>query len=78
MSFNSALAYKHVLCMHVTSTEVHAAAVERASKKIADKLGNKQFDDYNTFVPLLNKTIKELKLDKSKRPLEPLLHGEWV
>ncbi|MBK7129801.1 MAG: DUF3822 family protein [Crocinitomicaceae bacterium] len=36
MSFNSALAYKHVLCMHVTSTEVHAAAVERASKKIAE------------------------------------------
>jgi hypothetical protein len=22
--------------------------------------------------------FKELKLDKSKRPLEPLLHGEWV
>jgi type I restriction enzyme M protein len=35
----------------------------QAAQKIADKLGNKQFDDYNSFVPLLNKTIKELKLD---------------
>lgn len=34
----------------------------QTAQKIADKLGNKQFDDYNTFVPLLNKTIKELKL----------------
>jgi type I restriction enzyme M protein len=33
------------------------------AQKIADKLGNKQFDNYNTFVPLLNKTIKELKLE---------------
>ena len=35
----------------------------QAAQNIADKLGNKQFDDYNTFVPLLNKTFKELKLD---------------
>ncbi len=35
----------------------------QAAQKIADKLGDKQFDDYNTFVPLLNKTIKKLKLD---------------
>jgi type I restriction enzyme M protein len=35
----------------------------QAAQKIADKLGNHQFDDYNSFVPLLNKTIKELKLD---------------
>jgi type I restriction enzyme M protein len=34
----------------------------QAAQKIADKLGNKQFDDYNKFVPLLNKTVKELKL----------------
>jgi type I restriction enzyme M protein len=38
-------------------------ALMQAAQKIADKLGNKQFDDYNSFVPLLNKTIKELKLD---------------
>ena len=35
----------------------------QTAQKIADKLGNKQFDDYNTFVPFLNKNIKELKLD---------------
>lgn len=38
-------------------------ALMQAAQKIADKLGDKQFDDYNTFVPLLNKTIKKLKLD---------------
>ena len=38
-------------------------ALMQSAQKIAVKLGNKQFDDYNTFVPLLNKTIKELKLD---------------
>ena len=35
----------------------------QSARMIADKLGNKQFDDYNAFVPLLNKTIKEMKLD---------------
>lgn len=38
-------------------------ALMQAAQKIADKLGNKQFDDYNKFVPLFNKSIKELKLD---------------
>lgn len=38
-------------------------ALMQAAQKIADKLGDKQFDDYNNFLPLLNKTIKELKLD---------------
>jgi type I restriction enzyme M protein len=38
-------------------------ALMQAAQRIADKIGNKQFDNYNTFVPLLNKTIKELKLD---------------
>jgi type I restriction enzyme M protein len=38
-------------------------ALMQSAQKIADKLGNHQFDDYNSFVPLLNKTIKELKLD---------------
>lgn len=35
----------------------------QAAQKIADKLGKNQFDDYNSFVPLLNKTIKDLKLE---------------
>ncbi len=32
------------------------------TKKIAEKIGYKQFNDYNKFVPLFYKTIKELKL----------------
>lgn len=44
----------------------------QAAQKIADKLGDKQFDDYNTFVPLLNKTIKELKLDIDARGLKSI------
>ena len=31
--------------------------------------GNKQFDDYNSFLPLLNKTTKELKLEWGGKPL---------
>ena len=37
-------------------------SVMQAAQKIADKLGDKQFDDYNSFVPLLNKAIKDLKI----------------
>jgi type I restriction enzyme M protein len=47
-------------------------ALMRAAQKIADKLGNKQFDDYNTFVPLLNKTIMELKLDIDAKGLKSI------
>ena len=44
----------------------------QAAQKINDKLGNKQFDDYNSFVPLLNKTIKELKLDIDAKELKAI------
>ncbi len=44
----------------------------QAAQKIADKLGYKQFDDYNTFLPLLNKTIKELKLDIDAKGLKSI------
>lgn len=44
----------------------------QAAQKIADKLGNTQFDDYNTFVPLLNKTIKALKLDIDAKALKSM------
>jgi type I restriction enzyme M protein len=44
----------------------------QAAQKIADKLGNKQFDDYNTFLPLLNKTIKELKLNIDGKGLKSI------
>ena len=44
----------------------------QAAQKIADKLGDKQFDDYNTFLPLLNKTIKELKLNIDAKGLKSI------
>jgi type I restriction enzyme M protein len=44
----------------------------QTAQKIADKLGSKQFDDYNTFVPLLNKTIKDLKLDIDAKGLKSI------
>jgi type I restriction enzyme M protein len=44
-----------------------------AAQKLADKLGNKQFDDYNMFFPLINKTIKELKLDIDAKGLKAIL-----
>ena len=47
-------------------------ALMQAAQQIADKLGNKQFVDYNSFVPLLNKTIKELKLDIDAKGLKAI------
>ena len=47
-------------------------ALMQAAQKIAEKLGNKQFDDYNNFVPLLNKTIKELKLNIDAKGLKSI------
>ena len=44
----------------------------QAAQKIANKLGDKQFDDYNTFVPLLSRTIKELKLDIDAKGLKSI------
>lgn len=45
----------------------------QAAQKVADKLGTAPFDDYNSFVPLLNKTIKELKLNLDAKALKTLL-----
>jgi len=47
-------------------------ALMQAAQKIAAKLGNQQFDDYNTFVPLLTKAIKELKLDIEAKGLKAI------
>jgi type I restriction enzyme M protein len=47
-------------------------ALMQSAQKIADKLGNHQFDDYNSFVPLLHKTIKELKLDIDSKGLKAI------
>ena len=48
-------------------------ALMQSAQKMADKLGNRQFDDYNKFVPLVNKTIKELKLDIDAKGLKNIL-----
>ncbi|MEN9457740.1 MAG: type restriction/modification system, methylation subunit [Bacteroidota bacterium] len=45
----------------------------QAAQKIADKLGDKQFDDFNKFVHLLNKTIKELKLNIDVKGLKSII-----
>ena len=44
----------------------------QTAQKLADKFGNKQFDDYNKFILLLNKTIKELKLDIDAKGLKSI------
>jgi type I restriction enzyme M protein len=48
-------------------------ALMQMAKKLADTLGNVQFDDYNLFVPLLNKTIKDLKLEIDAKALKIIL-----
>jgi len=45
----------------------------QAAQKLADKLGNKQFDDYNSFVPLVNRNIKDLKLNIDIKGLKNIL-----
>jgi len=48
-------------------------ALMQAAQKLADNFGDKQFDDYNSFIPLLNKTIKELKLDIDIKGLKSII-----
>ena len=49
--------------------------VMKAAEKLADKIGDKQFDDYNTFLPLVNKTIKELKLGIDAKDIKAILNA---
>lgn len=48
-------------------------ALMQSAQKLADKLGGKQFDDYNSFLPLVNKTIKKLNLDIDVKGLKTIL-----
>lgn len=48
-------------------------ALMQAAQKLADKLGDKKFDDYNKFVPLINKAITDLKLDIDAKGLKGIL-----
>jgi len=45
----------------------------KAAKKLADKIGDKPFHDYNKFVPLVDKAIKDLKLDVDAKGLKTIL-----
>lgn len=45
----------------------------QAAQKLAEKLGDKQFDDYNSIVPLINKVIKDLGLDIDAKGLKSIL-----
>jgi len=48
-------------------------AIMYAAQKLSDKFGGNQFDDYNTFIPLFEKAIKELKLDLDSKALKSIL-----
>lgn len=49
--------------------------VMKATEKLADKIGNQQFDDYNTLLPLINKSIKELKLSIDAKDVKAILNA---
>lgn len=40
---------------------------------LAKHFGDRQFDDFNAFVPLLNKTVKELRLDIDAKDLKSIV-----
>jgi len=45
------------------------------ASKLAEKIGDGQFDDYNKFVPMVNKTIKTLKLAAEVKGLNKILEA---
>ena len=45
----------------------------QAAQKLAEELGDKQYNDYNQFVPLVNKAIKNLKLEIDIKSLKNIL-----
>lgn len=47
--------------------------IMQSAQKLANKIGDKQFDDFNTFLPLLNKTIKDLKLSIDVKALKNII-----
>lgn len=51
------------------------AGLVNAAKQLATVLGTEPYNDYNAFVPLLNKTIKQLGLDIDKAGLKTLLNA---
>ena len=47
----------------------------RSAEALAAKFGDRQFDDYNLFVPLVNEAIKALKLDVDAKGLKAILEA---
>ena len=45
----------------------------QTAETLADKMGKQVFNDYNSFVPLLNKTIKALKIELDAKQLKNIL-----
>lgn len=48
-------------------------SIMHAAEKLAKHFGDKQLDDYNEFVPALNKAVKELKLDLDAKAIKSIL-----
>ena len=47
----------------------------QAAQTLADTIGNQRFDDYNRFLPLLNKTAKDLDLKLDAKGLKSILEA---
>ena len=47
----------------------------RSAEALAAKFGDRQFDDYNLFVPLVNEAIKALKLEVDAKGLKAILEA---
>jgi type I restriction enzyme M protein len=52
--------------------QTRLALIDNA-EKLAKHIGNKQYDDYNQFLPLINKTIADLKLNIDSKGLKTIL-----
>ena len=50
-------------------------ALMQAAQTLADTIGNQRFDDYNRFLPLLNKTAKDLDLKLDAKGLKSILEA---
>jgi type I restriction enzyme M protein len=51
----------------------NSLALMQAAQTLADTIGNQQFNDYNRFLPLLNKTVKDLDLNLDAKGLKNII-----
>lgn len=49
--------------------------IRQAAEKLAKHFGNEQFDDYNKFVPIMEKTAKSLNLDLDSKAIKTILEA---